>query len=510
MHLVRLRLLRELREVHLVEAGGALELGAARLVLLRAARGATCASSRRAFSMASVVAATFAGSPCVRDHGPPLVYWAMARSNVDLDVRVVLDGRVPRRDLQHPLPRVAARRLELDEELVRLDAALVVRLVVVLLGEGADDLAAEALAADLREEVVEVLRGVLLVLREDLDDVLERLALELVELLALGRVGRLAAGPLVGRLEDADEALRGLVVVSQAPVAPGALEEGQPVERRIDAVLVGEDLLVLGERPRVVELPVEDGLGLRHVRVGHEAALRVVLEDALEPVARLVLLALLEGEEAVDVEGQVVSARTRDSPGGRGRRDRAIPGSRARGWGRACRRASSPSPRSGPRSRRARSPTGAHLDARAPRASRAPRAGSRRRTSSGDRWPRHGAPWSAPRRRRPARRGAPGAACGGPPGSSARGWRAARSIHRRGRSPGWDAPPPPARRLARRRAGSRPKRSEKGAARPAQARSSASRQRPLPSGVGGRWQWPSPPQSVPESVWPSSAAIRAR
>ena len=180
------------------------------------------------------------------------------------------------------------------------------RLVVVLLGERADDLAAEALAADLREEVVEVLGGVLLVFGEDLDDVPERLALELVELLSLRGVGGLAGGPLVGRFEHADEALRRLVVVAEAPVAPRALEERQAIERRVDLVLVREHLLVLGERARVVELAVEDGLGLGHVRVGYEAALRVVAQDALEAIARLLFLALLVREKAVDVEGEVV------------------------------------------------------------------------------------------------------------------------------------------------------------------------------------------------------------
>ena len=107
------------------------------------------------------------------------------------------------------MPSVAARRLELEEELVGLDAALVVRLVVVLLRQRADDLAAEALAADLREKAVEVLRGVLLVLREHLDEVLERLALELVELPTLRGVDGLlarAGGAVIGHLEDADEA----------------------------------------------------------------------------------------------------------------------------------------------------------------------------------------------------------------------------------------------------------------------------------------------------------------
>lgn len=62
-------------------------------------------------------------------------------------------------------------------------------LIVELDRERADDLAGEAVAADSGEEAVDVLRGVLLVLGEDLDEVLEGLGLELVELLALRGVG---------------------------------------------------------------------------------------------------------------------------------------------------------------------------------------------------------------------------------------------------------------------------------------------------------------------------------
>jgi hypothetical protein len=97
-----------------------------------------------------------------------------------------------------------------------------------------------------------------------------------------------------------------LVVIAHPPVTPGALEQGEPVEGGVDLLLVREHLLVLRERARVVEAAVEDGLRLRHVRVGDEAALRIVAQDPLEPGPRLVLLALLEGEEPVDVEREVV------------------------------------------------------------------------------------------------------------------------------------------------------------------------------------------------------------
>ena len=256
-----------------------------------------------------MVAATFAASACVRDQGPPAVYSAIARSKRGLHVAVVLDRLVSGGDLQDPSPRFGAGGLELDQELVGLDAPLVVRLVEVLLGERADDLPAEALSADLGEKGVEILRGVLLVLGEHLDDVAKGLALELVELAALRGVHGFPAWPRrsspVRRLEDADESARCLVVVAKTPVAPGALEECEAVERRVDLLFVREHLLVFGERAGVVELTVEQGLRLGHVRVGHEPAARVVAEDALEAIAGLVFLALLVGKEAVHVEGEV-------------------------------------------------------------------------------------------------------------------------------------------------------------------------------------------------------------
>ncbi len=305
VHDVRLRLLPELREVRVVEARGALELGAARLVLLRArVKGGRVVAQRlldRGRRRRDVRRVALRARPRTARR-------VLSDRPIEgrLQTRVVLERRVPCRDLQHPLPGVAARGLELEEELVGFDAALVVRLVVVLLGERADDLAAEALAADLRQEGVEVLRGVLLVFGEHLDDVAKGLALQLVELLALRRVRSLAPAAGIRGLEDADEPAGGLVVVADAPVAPGALEERQTVERGVDLVLVRQDLLVLGQGACVVELAVEHRLGLRHVGVGNEAALRIVAKDALEAIARLFFLALLVCEEAVYVEGEVV------------------------------------------------------------------------------------------------------------------------------------------------------------------------------------------------------------
>ena len=127
------------------------------------------------------------------------------------------------------MPGVRRGRLELEEQLVRLDPAVVVRLIVELHRERAHDLPREAIAADLHEELVHVVRGVLLVLGEDLDEVAEGLALELVELLALGDVALLRARTSLGDLEHADEALGRLLRASEAPHAPGALEHREAV-----------------------------------------------------------------------------------------------------------------------------------------------------------------------------------------------------------------------------------------------------------------------------------------
>ena len=89
------------------------------------------------------------------------------------------------RDRERVLRRVGARGLELEHELVGLDAALVVRLLVERDGERAHDSAGEFVAPVFDEEAVDVVGAVLLVFGEDLDEVLERLGLELVELLAL-------------------------------------------------------------------------------------------------------------------------------------------------------------------------------------------------------------------------------------------------------------------------------------------------------------------------------------
>ena len=107
----------------------------------------------------------------------------------------------------------------------------------------------------------------------------------------------------VGDLEHLQEAPRGFVAAAEPPHAPGALEQREAVELRL---LVLQDLLVFDERAGVVVLAVEERLGARHVGVGHEAAVREPLEDAVAADERFVLLALLGRQKAVDVEREVV------------------------------------------------------------------------------------------------------------------------------------------------------------------------------------------------------------
>ena len=75
-------------------------------------------------------------------------------------------------------------RVELDEEALGLDGALVARLGEERVGQLGDDLARVHGAADRRQEVEGVLGPLALVLGEHLHQVLERLALELLEALA--------------------------------------------------------------------------------------------------------------------------------------------------------------------------------------------------------------------------------------------------------------------------------------------------------------------------------------
>ena len=194
---------------------------------------------------------------------------------------------------------VGTRRLELQEQPVRLDAALVLRLIVERLGERVHDATRELVAARLLQEAVHVLGAVLLVFHEHRDEVLQRFGLELGELAA-----RALARPLLGGLEHLEKAPRRLLGLAEAPERPGALEEREVVEL---GVRVLEDFFVLAIGVFVVGCVLgELVFGAHHVRVGHEATLREPLEDLVEATERLIVLALLAREKAVDVERQVV------------------------------------------------------------------------------------------------------------------------------------------------------------------------------------------------------------
>ena len=308
VHLVGTRLLAKLREIRIIEACRALELGHARPVSLRfrmqgprvGAKGLLDRRRGRLDVLGVGLGARPRSARRVEGEGA-----FERRSNV----RPIFEGHVAVGDREHPVARVAARRLELQKKLVSLDPALVVGLIIKLLREGAHDLAAEPLTPDFGEKRVEILGRVLLVFAEDFDHVLERLALKLVQLVSLGDAHGLARTPplglRIGGLEDAHEPPGRLVAVAESPVAPRALEEGEPVEGGIDLRPVREDALVLGQGPGIVGLAIEDGLGLGHMRVRDEAALGVLPQDPLEPLPRFAFFALLEGQEAVDVERQV-------------------------------------------------------------------------------------------------------------------------------------------------------------------------------------------------------------
>ena len=126
-----------------------------------------------------VTAAIPAGSPSVDGVARPVSASSADAPSVDGELRKA---------------RVVVRRVEI-QPVVREDQALCpagicavgvdIALGIAPAGLlGQQPLAvAEAVAADLREEAIDVLRGVLLVFGEDLDEVLERLVLQLVELL---------------------------------------------------------------------------------------------------------------------------------------------------------------------------------------------------------------------------------------------------------------------------------------------------------------------------------------
>ena len=109
--------------------------------------------------------------------------------------------------------------------------------------------------------------------------------------------------PLLGHAHDADEGLERGLVVAEVDVAPPLLVDGVGVDAGLRELL---DLLV--ELEGVLHLAlVEVVLGERQVRVRDVLRVRVVLDQAVEELARLVFL-LHAGEQVGEAEQHLVHA----------------------------------------------------------------------------------------------------------------------------------------------------------------------------------------------------------
>ena len=97
----------------------------------------------------------------------------------------VAEELIPLDDLAGVVGGVAGVGIELDEQAIGLDGALVAGLVEDGVGQLLQDLARVLLAADLGEELEGVAGGLGVVFREELDQVVERLALQLLGALLL-------------------------------------------------------------------------------------------------------------------------------------------------------------------------------------------------------------------------------------------------------------------------------------------------------------------------------------
>ncbi len=197
-------------------------------------------------------------------------------------------------------PRVIIGRLtvlgiQVDEQAIGLDRSVVARLIEHRVGELPQDLARVLFAADRGQKLESVVRALGVVLGEQLDQVVERLPLQLLGPLLV----RLASPRLLLReVEHVLEPQRALVGVAELPVAPGRLEQRQVVKL---ALRMGDHLLVGVERRAIVLLLVKPVLADGHPGVGHVTRARVLVEDGLEVLHRLARLPLIAQRERIQI-----------------------------------------------------------------------------------------------------------------------------------------------------------------------------------------------------------------
>ena len=222
------------------------------------------------------------------------------RQRSDRSVGVVLGG-IRRGDLTLILGCLRRVGFALEQHAVRLHRALVARLIEERAAQPAQHFVGVFLAADFAQESVQVGRGVALVLGKNLDQILERLVLQLEQ----------TAPPLTGdalqtagQVEHLPKSQRRVLAAPQLPQAPCALEE-----RQVGQLALGmlAHLFVFLQRRLVVERAGEMPLGKRHVRIGHEATLRKLIDDAAIGEQRFARAAGFDQRVRLHVQHQIVA-----------------------------------------------------------------------------------------------------------------------------------------------------------------------------------------------------------
>jgi len=196
------------------------------------------------------------------------------------------------------------RRVHLDEEPVRLVAALPLGLRAVALGDLDHDVARVALAADRREEVEHFLRRDRAIFGEHDDEVFERFVAQVRGAAAL-RLGAGALG-LDGLVEHALEVDRGFLCLAELPLAPSRLEQREV--RRLRGV---GDVSVRS----LGFLPLAGGevvLADHHPRVAVERRIREPRDHFLEAIERFFLAIVFLGREPDQVRDQIHAVEARE------------------------------------------------------------------------------------------------------------------------------------------------------------------------------------------------------